>query len=96
MPEDIVRLGLRGTHSIGNVETETVTADNVAFKGHHHGSSYLEMAEFFSAVKNEAEPEVTLLDGLWAVATGVAGQISIEENRPVAMSEVVPKSIAEH
>ena len=96
VPEDIVRLGLRGTHSIGNVEIETVAADNVAFEGSHHGSSYLEMAEFFSAIKNETDPEVTLLDGLWAVATGVAGQISIEEGRPVAMSEVVPRGIAKH
>ena len=93
VPEDIVRLGLRGTHNIGNVETEVITDDNIAFEGGHHGSSYLEMARFFSAIREGAEAEVTLLDGLWAVAVGVAGQVSIEKNRPVAMSEVVPSSL---
>lgn len=96
VPEDIVRLGLRGTHNIGDVETETATADNVAFEGSHHGSSYLEMAGFLSAIREGADAEVTLLDGMWAVATGVAGQMSIEEGRPVKMSEVVPRSVAEH
>lgn len=96
VPEDIVRLGLRDEHFIGNVETEEASSGNIAFEGSHHGSSYLEMAAFFAAIDEGAQAEVTLLDGLWAVAVGVAGQMSIEEGRPVAMSEVVPEGIAEH
>lgn len=93
VPEGIVRLGRRGQHWIGDVETEEVTDDRVAFEGGHNGSSYLELLAFVEAIADGREPEVTLLDGLWAVAVGQAGHLSIEQRRPVEMSEIVPKSL---
>lgn len=93
VPEGIVRKGRRGQHWIGDVETQEVTDDRVAFEGGHSGASYLELLAFVEAIAGGREPEVTLLDGLWAVAVGQAGHLSIEKRRPVEMSEVMPKSL---
>ena len=59
-------------------------------KGLHHGSSYIEHVRFLDAVRTGGRAEVTLDDGLWSVAMGVAAHRSIELGRPVAMSELLP------
>jgi predicted dehydrogenase len=64
--------------------------DAVAHIGLHHGSSYLEHLHFLSAVRDGAPVEVTLEDGLWSVAMGVAAHRSIELGRPVDLAEVLP------
>jgi predicted dehydrogenase len=56
--------------------------------GGHHGASYLELARFCDALRTGAAPEVTVDDGLWSVAMGVAAHRSIDEGRPVAMAEL--------
>ena len=56
--------------------------------GAHHGASYLELARFCDAVRSGSAPEVTVDDGLWSVAMGVAAHRSIDEARPVEMSEL--------
>ena len=55
--------------------------------GHHHGSTYYEHLSFLKAVKNNTLAEVSLEDGLRAVAIGEAAELSIKENRVVQMSE---------
>jgi len=92
VPEGIVRLGRRGQHWIGDVETEAVTDSRVAFEGGHNGSSFLELLAFSEAIRAGTPSEVTLLDGLWSVAVGQAGHRSIDENRPVELSEIMPRS----
>ena len=90
IPENTIRIGRRGTHWIGGVESYTVDDDTIAHQGLHHGSSYVEHVRFLDAVRTGGEPEVTLEDGLWSVAMGVAAHRSIELGRPVAMAEVLP------
>jgi predicted dehydrogenase len=88
IPEDLVRIGRRGAHWIGQVEQVTVQSQ-AAHVGLHHGSSYIEHQRFLDVIRNGGEPEVTVEDGLWSVAVGVAAHRSIDEGRPIAVSEVL-------
>ena len=80
-----IRIGLR-EHS--TVIKETITVDQKVLEaGHHHGSTYYEHQSFIRAIQNNTKPEVSLNDGLIAVAIGEAAEISIKESRVVQMSE---------
>ena len=61
---------------------------HIAYDGLHHGSSYLEHLDFLAAIRGQAPVPVTVEDGLWSVAMGVAAHTSIDEGRPVTLSEV--------
>lgn len=88
VPEDIVRIGRRGEHWIGEVEEHHIET-NVPYLGHHHGSSYREHVDFLAAIRTGSQPQVSLQEGLMSVAVGVAGQRSIDLGRPVELSEVL-------
>lgn len=47
-----------------------------------------EMACFIDAVEQDAETPVDVIDGLQAVRIGVAAKKSVDEKRPVALSEI--------
>jgi len=87
VPDNVVRIGRRGEHFIGSVETHEVHDDRIRYQGFHDGSSYLEHLHFRDAINSGAAPEVTLHDGLISVAIGAAAHRSIDERRPVALSE---------
>jgi len=89
MPENVIRVGRRGEHDIGRVAIDQVVDASIPYGGYHYGSSYIEHRKFAEAVRAGAEPEVTAMDGLLSVATGVAAHISIEQQRPVLLSEVL-------
>jgi predicted dehydrogenase len=91
IPGNTIRVGRRGEHWIGDVETYRVEDPEIAHEGLHHGSSYLEHVHFLDAIRAGRAPEVTLDDGLWSVAMGVAAHRSIELGRPVLMSELLPR-----
>ena len=86
VPEAILRLGRRAERS---VTEQSVSDEHVAYAGLHEGASYLEHVDFLDAIRNGTSPRVTLEDGLLAVAVGQAAHLSIEEGRPVLMSEVL-------
>lgn len=88
IPDDVLRVGVRGRDWIGNV-TERQIASTAPVVGHHHGSSYIELERFRDAVLTSSPAECTLADGLWSVAIGRAAHISIDEGRPVQMSELL-------
>ena len=88
IPDDIVRVGRRGTHW-HDVEEHAVSDDRVAHTGLHHGSSYLEHLGLLEAIRTGGEPEVTMEDGLLAVAVGAAAHRSIDEGRPVEVAELL-------
>ena len=80
-----LRIGFRKDNRTHN---ETVEVDEKILKvGSHHGSTYYEHLSFLEAIKNNTPSEVSLEDGLRAVAIGEAAEISIKENRVVMMSE---------
>lgn len=87
VPEDVVRIGLRGEHSIGDVEF-LKAVNEVPHLGGHHGSSFVELQRFALAIRSGGREDVTAFDGLRSVAVGVAAHLSISEARPVAISEV--------
>jgi predicted dehydrogenase len=86
VPESIVRIGKR---TDGDMTEIAVNDDRIAFEGLHEGSSYLEHLGFRDAIAEGQPPEVTLEDGMLAVAIGVAAHQSIDEGRPVMMEEVL-------
>ncbi len=86
VPESVIRLGRRAERT---VEERPVSDDHVAYAGLHEGASYLEHADFIDAIRNGTPPKITLEDGLLAVAVGEAGHRSIDEGRPVTLSEVL-------
>ncbi len=93
LPQNEVRIGRRGQHAIGAVEIESVEPgdlDHVGHVGLHHGSSYIEHERFLRAIRSGSPPEVTVEDGLWSVAVGVAAHRSIEAGGPIELSDVLP------
>ena len=94
IPDDVVRIGTRGRHSIGNVEERNVRT-SAPVVGSHHGSSFVELQRFRDAVNAGTPAECTPADGLWSVAIGHAAHLSIDEGRPVQMSELLtPEELA--
>ena len=80
-----VRVGLRGSTG---AKKETIGVDEkILAAGHHHGSTYYEHQSFIKAIRDNSLPEVSLNDGLMAVAIGEAAELSIKEGRVVEMSE---------
>lgn len=97
LPQNTVRMGRRGVHSVGAVEEATVSDANVKFDGYHYGSSYRQHVELLATVRGGGVPGegalggvVGLAEGLLAVAMGVAAQESVRRGgAPVRLDEVV-------
>ena len=86
IPESKVVISGRKAES---VETFHIPVEDRILKaGFHEGSTYFEHQGFLKAVREGGKVEVTVRDGLRAVALGIAAQRSIEERRPVEMSEL--------
>ena len=80
-------IGLRGEDKI---YSETVIVDNhILNAGSHHGSTFYEHKHFINAIQNNTPPEVSLEDGLKAVAIGQAAELSIKEKRVVSLNELL-------
>lgn len=94
VPSGVVRIGLRGTHRIGNVRTVNVSSP-AAYEGLHHGASYVEHQHFLEAVNSldaagrRASSEASLQAGLLSVAMGVAGIRSIATGSAVRLADVL-------
>lgn len=78
-------LGQRASRSVHEIEVP-VDSD-VTHMGFHFGASYIECKRFVNAVLTNKAPEVTVTDGLWSVVIGAAAHKSIDEQRPVLISE---------
>ena len=80
-------IGLRGEDKI---HSETVVVDkDILNAGSHHGSTFYEHKKFIKAIQKNSEAEVSLDDGLKAVAIGQAAELSIIEKRVVLLSELL-------
>lgn len=80
-----VFIGERATRSVREIPVGIDPA--VAHVGFHFGASFIECRRFVDAVMNNAKPEVSVVDGLWSVLIGAAAHKSIDEQRPVLISE---------
>ena len=88
-PRQIVRVGKRAAAVVEEFE---VTDERIQWQGGHHGASYIEHLEFLTAIRSGTPAAVSVDDGLWSVAMGIAAQVSIAEARVVEMSEVLAPS----
>ncbi|TAK56209.1 MAG: Gfo/Idh/MocA family oxidoreductase [Dehalococcoidia bacterium] len=84
-PGGLVITGKRAPRSVEAIEVGVDEAIEKA--GYHHGATYYELLAFQRAIINGGASEVTAMDGLRAVAMGLAAQRSIDEARPVLMRE---------
>jgi len=84
VPEDFIRMSYRdGTDTL----VTRTNDDRITYAGLHGGASLLEHLDFLDAIQSRTPPKVTLEEGLLSVAVGVAAHRSIDERRPVLMSE---------
>jgi len=88
VPESTVVVGRRSPRA---VETHAVPVEERILRaGFHHGATYFEHRAFLRALREGTPPEVSVRDGMRAVALGVAAERSARERRPVAWSELGP------
>lgn len=80
-----VFVGDRSTRDVREISVGIDPA--VAHVGFHFGASFIECRRFVDAVLQNSSPEVSVTDGLWSVVIGAAAHKSIEEQRPVLISE---------
>jgi myo-inositol 2-dehydrogenase / D-chiro-inositol 1-dehydrogenase len=85
--ESILRVGRRAD-GINIVSEHTIADTSIKHIGLHHGASYLEHVDFAAAIRAGRPASVTLLDGLWSVAIGVAANRSIESGQPVLLADL--------
>jgi predicted dehydrogenase len=78
-------IGNRDSRSVQEIDVPT--DPDIAHMGFHFGASFIECKRFVDAVLNNTPPEVTVADGLWSVVIGAAAHKSIDESRPVLISE---------
>ena len=94
VPSDVVRIGRRGVHGIGEVTSVGVPSTAV-YQGLHHGSSYVEHRRFLEAAHSldaegrRASSQASLSAGLLSVAMGAAGHRSISTGAPVRLADVM-------
>ncbi|MFN0182398.1 MAG: Gfo/Idh/MocA family protein [Aquabacterium sp.] len=62
----------------------------IRYAGQHFGASYIEHLRFAAAIREGRPAEISLEEGLRAVATGLAAHRSIDEGRVVPLSELLP------
>jgi predicted dehydrogenase len=55
----------------------------------HGGATYYEHLAFIEAILNNQPPQVTVDDGLWSVAMGLAAEKSVQEKRVVEIEEIL-------
>ena len=66
------------------LERETIPVDPAVLAlGDHHGATFFQHQRFLDMIRNGGAPEVTIEDGLHAVALGEAAERSIREGRPI-------------
>jgi myo-inositol 2-dehydrogenase / D-chiro-inositol 1-dehydrogenase len=93
LPSGLVRVGKRSPLRNGYPQPGELTEfdashdPRVKHGGFHHGSSYLEHLAFVEAIRSGSAPAVKVEDGLWSVVVGMAAHRSIDERRPVEISE---------
>lgn len=63
--------------------------ESVNHVGFHFGASFVEVSKFCDAVRSGSTPDVDVHDGLRSVLVGVAAHRSIDDGRPVAISELI-------
>lgn len=86
VPGEVIWVGER--HVPGQRTVDATLSSEVAYEGFHHGSSYIEHLRFLEQIRSGGPALVTVDDGTWSVAMGVAAHRSIESGLPVELSSM--------
>ena len=86
IPESVVRTYTRTSKT--PQEVHVPVEKRLLQAGYHHGSTYYEHQAFLAAIRHGTLPEVSVRDGLMAVALGQAAEMSVRERRPVELAEL--------
>ncbi len=93
VPGDVVWVGERAKSPFGSAhgepprEVPAPMDPRVPYPEFHQGASYMEHVALEQAIRKGGPADVTVTEGMWAVATGAAAHLSIEERRPVELAE---------
>jgi predicted dehydrogenase len=94
VPGDVVWVGERSVAAgngfalgSGVREVPAPMDPRVPYPEFHQGASYMEHLALAEAIRAGQPAAVTVTEGMWAVATGAAAHRSIDERRPVELSE---------
>ncbi len=85
-PDANVEIASREAGSVKSIHVPV--EEHILRAGGHEGATYYEHLGFLKAIRDGGKVEVTIRDGVRAVAMGIAAQRSMEEKRPVEMSEL--------
>ena len=94
IPASTLTIGRRDRSQLRRDPARITTSDihvdaGILAAGGHHGSTFGELSAFARAARNGLPAEVSPLDGLMAVAMGLAAHRSIKEGRPVSLRELI-------
>ena len=86
---DTIRYAVIGSGMMGSGVREVPAPMDpcVPYPAFHQGASFMEHLAFADAICAGRPASVTVTEGMWAVATGAAAHRSIDERRPVDLSE---------
>ena len=86
---DTIRYAVIGSGMMGSGVREVPAPMDpcVPYPAFHPGASFMEHLAFADAICAGRPASVTVTEGMWAVATGAAAHRSIDERRPVDLSE---------
>ncbi len=94
VPGDVVWVGERAAAGApgtapgsGVVEVPAPMDPRVPYPEFHQGASFMEHLALLDAIRAGRPEDVTVTEGLWAVAMGAAAHRSIDEARPVELTE---------
>ena len=75
-----------------NKQVENIQKNmQTVFEGYVNGQKFTsreEMNQFINAIENDTDTPLGVVDGLKPVLMGLAAKKSVEEHRPVAISEI--------
>lgn len=71
----------------GPIELDVPVDPSLLAAGDHNGSTFYQHQKFLDVVRNGTTPEVSLVDGAWAVRMGQAAQISAQTGRVVELND---------
>ena len=86
LPQPEAKVVFSPRHPRRPVENTITVDEAIMAAGSHHGSTYYEHLGFKAAIESDAPVEVTIEDGLKAVALGLAAQASATQRRVMEMT----------
>jgi predicted dehydrogenase len=87
-PAPVAKLVESPRNPMGIKEVVVPVDETLLGAGDHNGSTFYQHQKFLEVVKGNNWPEVTLEDGAWAVAIGLAAQESASQGRAVKINPV--------